>query len=440
MMTKGIEETQNSVVKEFRIMGMKLPIFTLLAVVVIGSSYFGYLPGGMAGIIPYMMILGAILRLIGDRIPIVKDYLGGGSMVVLFGSSALVHYGLVPAEISAQAKEFLLGGGFINLALAALIIGSIFGMNRKLLKRAIGLYLPCIFGGLIVSLLLVGTVGAVIGYGFKEAILYVGIPIMGGGTSAGAVPLSQMYGSILEVDSGEMLSIMTPAVGLGNAVAIIMGGLLNKLGKTRPSLSGNGNLVKSKNVELAVDKTKSEKPITDISKFGVGIAFSILFLIVGVVIQKVIFSQIHAYAWMVIVGVIVKISGLVPEDVEEAAHMWYMFIVKNFTQLLLVVLGLALIDIAAVVSAITIKYLILVVVTIVGATIGAGLVGQLVGFYFVESSITAGLCMANMGGSGDIATLGASDRMELMPFAAVSSRLGGSIVLILAGFLLQFFI
>jgi Na+/citrate or Na+/malate symporter len=431
---------QNSAVKEFKIMGMSLPYFIVLAIIVIGSSYMGYLPGGMAGIIPYMMIMGAVLRIIGDNIPIVKDYLGGGSMVVLFGSSALVYFGLIPEKIVTQASDFLMGGGFINLALAALIIGSIFGMSRKLLSRAIVLYLPCIFGGLIVALLLVGAVGAVIGYGFKDAILYIGIPIMGGGTSAGAVPLSQMYAGILERDAGEMLSIMTPAVGLGNAVAIIAGGLLNKIGKTKPSLSGNGNLVKSKDVSLAVDKAKADKPVDDLSKFGIGIAVSILFLIVGTFIQKLLFPQIHAYAWMVIVGVLVKISGIIPEDIEESAHLWYMFVVKNFTQLLLVVLGLALIDIGAVFAAISIQYLILVIVTIFGAVIGSGLVGQLVGFYFVESSITAGLCMANMGGSGDIATLGAADRMELMPFAAVSSRLGGSIVLIIAGFLLQFFV
>uniref|UniRef100_UPI0011316409 2-hydroxycarboxylate transporter family protein n=1 Tax=Salmonella enterica TaxID=28901 RepID=UPI0011316409 len=42
-----------------------------------------------------------------------------------------------------------------------------------------------------------------------------------------------------------------------------------------------------------------------------------------------------------------------------------------------------------------------------------------------ESSITAGLCMANRGGSGDLEVLSACNRMNLISYAQISSRLGG---------------
>ena len=46
--------------------------------------------------------------------------------------------------------------------------------------------------------------------------------------------------------------------------------------------------------------------------------------------------------------------------------------------------------------------------------------------------------MANRGGNGDIAVLGAADRMELIAYAQLSSRLGGGIVLIVASFMFSF--
>ena len=66
------------------------------------------------------------------------------------------------------------------------------------------------------------------------------------------------------------------------------------------------------------------------------------------------------------------------------------------------------------------------------AVVGSGAVGRLVGFYSVEAAITAGLCMANMGGTGDVAVLMAAKRMELMPFAQISSRPGGAFIILFA--------
>ena len=110
---------------------------------------------------------------------------------------------------------------------------------------------------------------------------------------------------------------------------------------------------------------------------------------------------------------------------------------KNLTAALLVGIGLCYLSLDVVIETFSLTYLLLCLLTCLGAVIGAGLIGKLVGFYPVESCITAGLCMANMGGTGDVAVLSAADRMELMPFAQISSRLGGAIILIIGSLMLS---
>ena len=99
--------------------------------------------------------------------------------------------------------------------------------------------------------------------------------------------------------------------------------------------------------------------------------------------------------------------------------------------------GICFLEIDTVIASFSVTYLLLCASTCIGAFAGAAIVGRLVGFYPFEAGITAGLCMSNMGGTGDVAVLSAAKRMELMPFAQISSRLGGAVILLLASLMLS---
>jgi len=94
--------------------------------------------------------------------------------------------------------------------------------------------------------------------------------------------------------------------------------------------------------------------------------------------------------------------------------------------------GVAYTDLGEIIAAISLKNVLIATFIVVGATVGTAVFGYIVGFFPVESAITAGLCMANRGGSGDLAVLGAAKRMDLISWAQISSRLGGGIMLVVA--------
>lgn len=79
---------------------------------------------------------------------------------------------------------------------------------------------------------------------------------------------------------------------------------------------------------------------------------------------------------------------------------------------------------AKIIDALTFANVVIAAIIVVGAVVGAAIGGWLIGFYPIESSITAGLCMANRGGSGDLEVLSACNRMSLISYAQISSRLG----------------
>ena len=414
------------------ICGISFPLYLGIFALVFVAMRLGWLPSGMLGAFMVMMVFGGLFNVIGNNLPIVRTYLGGGAIVCIFASAGLVYGNVIPEAVIENVDSFMNATGFLNFYIAALITGCILGMSRTLLLRAAIRFLPVALCAMTMAILAVGVAGMLMGYGFVDAIMYVAIPMMGGGMGAGVVPLSGMYAQALNVDASGIISRMIPASTLGNVSAIIGAGMLAKLGEAKPSLTGNGKLMRKNDEDLS----EEQKPAESIRLMGMGLIIAMTFYLLGTYINKAI-PAVHTYAWMIILVAAAKALGIVPKQIEYAAQQWSQFVMGNWTQALLVGIGISMIDLNAVFQSLSVTYLILVLVVVGGVALGAGLGGWLVGFYPVESAITAGLCTTNMGGTGDIAVLSAAKRMELLPFAQIATRICGALILVVASILIR---
>ena len=412
------------------IAGFSIPLYLGILALVVVCMYMDCLPAGLVGGMIALMVLGEGLNFLGNHTPVVKTSLGG-SVICILGAAVIQALGLIPEQTHEILDNFVNKEGFLVFYISALITGSLFNIDRGLLIRATVKLLPTAVISLAVGVILSGLLGMVMGDSFLEGILYIGIPMTSGGMTAGAVPLSAMYSSVLGTDAGQILTRIAPATVLGNCVAIIFGGLANNIGERKPSLTGNGCLV---NDGHEVKKQPPMKPT--FALLCTGLIISMAFYELGALCHHFI-SIVPTYAWMIVAVVIVKGTGILSERLEDAAREWGQFAIHSWTAAALTGIGATLIDLKTILHTITPFYLLSVVLIVGAITLTAGLIGIKMGFYPLESSIAAGMCTTNMGGSGNVAVLSSSKRMELLPFAQIVTRSCGALMLTIGGVLIQ---
>lgn len=414
---------------EIKISGVSLPLYAFIVFVLAVTIAMGKLPLNMLGLPLLLVVMGHVLYFIGEKLPIMNSYLGGGSVFTLLGATLLATFHIIPKDIIVATKGFLGDSfGFLDFYIAALICGAILGMNRKLLVKASARFIPVSLVTMVIGAFSVGLVGMLLGQGFGHSILYVSFPQMVGGMGAGILPLSKIYASNLHGDQVAIFSQLAPATTLGNILAIIGAVLISKVFVNSKS-NGHGVLI-----PVNKDELKKEKLNLNPTDIGVGMMFAFTIFLLGVICNAFV-PKIHSYAFMIIIVFILKALDVVPKTLENCVVMFNQVIMSNLTHAVLAGIGLSLIDLATLAKAMNVQFIILSLTSVVAMGLAAAIIGEFVGLFPVETAIGAGMINNSMGGTGNIAVLSASDRMEMIAFAQMANRLSGAIILILGGLL-----
>jgi malate:Na+ symporter len=409
---------------------ISLPIYLILAVLLTVLTIEGEVKSDAPMMIAVLVLGGFTCAEIGKRLPILRD-IGAGAIFATFIPSALVFYHLLPVPIVKSIVDFTKFTNFLYIYIAAIIVGSILGMDRQvLIKGFLKIFVPLGVGSIVAGA--VGTlVGTLLGLGAYKTFFFIVVPIMAGGVGEGAIPLSIGYAAILGQPQGDFFAQVLPPVMLGSLTAILFSGTLNFVGKKYPHLTGEGRLQPAADGEhdLADAGADSEQATAiDVTAIaGAGLTAIVLYLL-GVLLFHLV--GLPAPVAMLFLAVLAKLFRAVSPRLQSGGLVVYRFVQVGMTYPLLFAIGVSLTPWDKLMAAFTVVTLVTIVATVFTLMAVGALIGRLMSMYPIETAIV-NACHSGQGGTGDVAILTAANRMQLMPFAQIATRIGGAITVTL---------
>lgn len=414
-------------IMDWRIGIVPLPVF--VAVVLLLASYvrLGKVPSDLTTNILTLTIGGFACAEVGKHLPGLRR-IGAAAILATFVPSYLVYVGAIPGPLKESISTFTDQSNFLYLFIGSIIVGSILGMDRHMLIGGFIKIFGPIFAGSVAAAAVGIGVGTALGLGLKNTAFMIVVPVMAGGVGEGAIPLSIGYSGLGGGKQGDLLAGILPAVMLGSLAAIILAGGLNLLGRKRPRLTGNGQLQPGEHdVPLSDDKSLAFLP--DLPTIGGAVVLAMSLYLAGALLQKL--TGFPGPVTMLFLAVAIKLARMVPPSLEQGAFRNYQFFARLVTYPLLFAIGVSKTPWEKLVSAFNVAEIVTILATVVTLVATGFLVGRLVDIFPVESGIVAA-CRASQGGTGDVAILSACDRMSMMPFAQVATRIGGAITVTIA--------
>ena len=398
-----------------------LPHFLLAGGLIALDCLGGKLPSDIVVMVATLAFFGFACGEFGKRLPVLGK-LGAAAICATFIPSALVHYGLLPEVVVESTTKFYKSTNILYLYICCIIVGSIMSMNRTtLIQGFMRIFFPMLCGE-IVGMVVGVSVGTALGLEPFQVFFFIVLPIMAGGVGEGAIPLSIGYAALMHMDQGVALGRVLPMVMLGSLTAIVIAGGLNQLGKRFPHLTGEGQLMPNRRNETHRETPAEGK--MDVTTLASGALLAVLLYMLGMLGQKTI--GLPAPVGMLFLAVLLKLVNGVSPRLQEGSQMVYKFFRTAVTYPILFAVGVAITPWQELVNAFTLTNL-LVIISTVSALVATGfLVGKKIGMHPIDVAIVS-CCQSGQGGTGDVAILTSGNRMNLMPFAQIATRIGGAI-------------
>ena len=210
---------------------------------------------------------------------------------------------------------------------------------------------------------------------------------------------------------------------LGSLTAIIFSGVLNFVGKRYPHLTGEGRLQPGEHDDMdpSREEITGHMDVTHIAAAGVT---ALTLYLLGILCFRL--FGLPAPVAMLFIAVLVKLTQAVSPQLQEGAFVVYKFFSTAVTYPLLFAIGVSLTPWDKLVAAFNLPTIVTIVATVATLMATGGLVGRWLKMYPIEAAIV-NACHSGQGGTGDVAILTAANRMTLMPFAQIATRIGGAI-------------
>lgn len=411
-------------IMDFKIGIVPLPVYVLLLALITGFTLTGKVPSDILMAIVLLAMGGFTCAEIGKRLPVLRN-IGAAAILATFIPSALTYYKLLPASILASVTEFTKVSNFLYLFIAAIIVGSILGMDRRVLIQGfLKIFVPLAAGSIVGGA--VGTaVGVAMGMSAYHTFFFVVVPIMAGGVGEGAIPLSIGYSTLLNQAQGDLFAQILPPVMMGSLTAIVLAGTLNYVGKRYPHLTGEGRLQPPGDGEAVLnERDDNVVRLVDMYTIGAALVTAVTLYLIGVLGQRL--FDFPAPVTMLFLAVVLKLTQAVSPALQQGAYQIYKFFSTVVTYPLLFAIGVALTPWDKLIAAFHFANVVTIVSTVV-TLMGTGfVVGRWMGMYPIETAMV-NACHSGQGGTGDVAILTAGNRMALMPFAQIATRIGGAI-------------